>query len=244
MSKLKFRMRFNEGRKGIPLEKLEKIATETRRFLESVSSDLALPESIRWLGSDFQNRSLSYAVEGDSPVTPEQSQHFNSGVAMMIKGKVPSFFTNETAARFYGIAKPLDPGERVRFGLYPNGRVRWSDLTPDKVIPIRKQESTVCYIGAIQGRFHSWYTESSPPCFYIRESSSQLLIKCEYRDESMYDQLLKAIQDKRSVLHVHGEIRADRSSRQIEWMTADKLLGVKPFTMRDVDKFLDSEKIQ
>ena len=28
MSKLKFRMRFNEGRKGIPLEKLEKIATE------------------------------------------------------------------------------------------------------------------------------------------------------------------------------------------------------------------------
>ncbi|PSH04112.1 MAG: hypothetical protein CXZ00_08655 [Acidobacteria bacterium] len=244
MPTIKFRVRFNEGRKGVPLEKLEKIAAELRRFLASISSDLEFPDSIQWLGSEFQNKSLSYNLQGDREITPEQSRHFNAGVEMLTKGELPPFLTDTTASTFYGIAKVLDPGERFRIGLYPKGRIRWCDLTQEKVVPIRKAESSMRYIGAIQGRFHAWYAESTPPFFYIRDLTSHDLIKCEYRDEAMYDEILKAIQDKRSVLHVHGEIRVNRSSKQIETVSADKMFGVRPFTMRDVDKFLNSGNVQ
>src|SRR5579871_3019685 len=132
MAKIRFRMRFNEGRVGVPLDKLERIATETRKFLDSIASDLNLPEGMRWLGSRFKNQSLSYDVEGDAEVDSQQSYHFNSAVVMMARGEIPPFITRESAGKFYAIAKPLDTDERVRFGLY-NGtrRSHWVEIRPN-----------------------------------------------------------------------------------------------------------------
>src|SRR5437870_5510665 len=112
--KIKFRMRFNEGRTGVPLETLERIATETLKFLDGIASDLDLPKDIRWLGSKFKNQSLSYDVEGDCGVEERQAESFNSAVAMMSKGEIPPFITRESAARFFAIPKSFGPDERIR----------------------------------------------------------------------------------------------------------------------------------
>jgi hypothetical protein len=239
-------MRFNEGRTGVPLEKLERIATETRKFLDSIASDLDLPQDIRWLGSKFQNRSVSYEVEGDSSVEIQQAASFNSAVEMMSRGEIPPFITRESAGKFFGISKAVGPDERVRFGLY-NGSVRphWVDLRPGITPQVAPIIGTIQYVGAVQGTLHSWFRQANPPYFYLRDSVSHNLVRCEYHSDSVYNQLAQAVSIKEGVIHAHGRVTADRLRRSIEGIDVDKLAWVKPFSMRDLDEYLDdSEKIQ
>lgn len=246
MAKIRFRVRFNEGRVGVPLEKLERITTETRKFLESIASDLELPEDIRWLGSRFKNQSLSYDIEGNIDVQPQQASHFNSAVVMMSRGEVPPFITRESAGKFYAIAKPLETDERVRLGLY-NGsqRPHWVELRPGiHAIDAAPIAATIEYVGAIQGTLHSWFREATPPYFYLRDASSRNLVKCEYRLDSVYDQLVEAVKHKDAIIHVHGDITTDRASRSIDLVRANKLVWVRPFSIRDLNDYLDSEKLQ
>ena len=239
-------MRFNEGRAGVPLDKLERIATETRKFLESIASDLDLPEDIKWLGSKFRNQSLSYDVEGNHTVEVEKSREFNSAITELTKGNIPPFITRESAGKFYAIAKPLEADERVRFGVYNgNARPHWYELrpgtTPTDAAPIL---GAIQYVGAIQGTLHSWYKGASEPYFYLRDAVTHFLVKCEYSSDSVYDQLAQAVQKKDNIIHAHGEITADRERRTIESVRVDKLAWFKPFSMRDVNEYLDSGNVQ
>ncbi len=43
MASLKIRLKLNEGRVGIPLEKLAAIAKDTKVFLSMLASDIGLP---------------------------------------------------------------------------------------------------------------------------------------------------------------------------------------------------------
>lgn len=246
MRKIKFRMRFNEGRTGVPLDKLEIIATETRKFLDSIKSDLDLPKNMRWLGFNFQNKSLSYDVEGDVEVEEQKSATFNSAVVMMSRGELPPFITRESAEKFFGIMKGLETNERLRLGLYNgNARPHWVDVRPgtrpQEVTPL---QGTIQYVGAVQGTLHSWFKAATPPYFYLRDAVSHDLVKCEYDSDSVYDQLAQAVKNKNNIIHVHGRITADRLKRSIVAVHADKLAWVKPFGMDDLNEYLDSEKIQ
>jgi hypothetical protein len=246
MAKIRFRIRFNEGRTGVPLEKLERIATETRKFLDSIAADLDLPDGIKWVGSHFANESLSYDVEGDRPVAPAQHDDFNAALVALTEGEIPPFVTRESADRFYAIAKRMEPGEHFRIGVY-NGALlpHWVDLVQG-IIPkeTASLHGTISYIGVIQGTIHSWYKGAPSPSFHLRESRTNHLVKCEYRSDSVYDQLAEAVRDKRNVVHAHGEITVDRETRTVQSVRVDKLAWFKPFTMRDVDEYLDSGKIQ
>ena len=44
MSRLRIRISLNKGKKGIYLDKLEKIVSETRKFLASIGADIEVPD--------------------------------------------------------------------------------------------------------------------------------------------------------------------------------------------------------
>jgi hypothetical protein len=246
MPKLRFRIRFNEGRKGVPLEKLERIAAETRKFLEQLGADIELPDVSHWFGSDFGNASLSYDIESGADATDVQQSQFEGVIASLTAGHLNPNATESTAAQFYKIGDVLDSGDHIKFGLPQTGksRLKWFILEQGMSVPDQLTRTDVEYFGSVQGILHSWYKESEPAYFYLRELSSEALIKCKYSDDSVYDALAKAVQNRRNSIHVHGKILANRKEKRIDSVDVDRLVFVPPFTMRDVDAFIPWDKMQ
>jgi hypothetical protein len=58
MAHLRLRIKLNKGKRGISLEKLERIVAETRKFLVASAQDLDVTNPDSWVGVDFRNGSL------------------------------------------------------------------------------------------------------------------------------------------------------------------------------------------
>jgi hypothetical protein len=62
MATLRLKFVLNEGRVGIPLDKLAGIATDTKEFLAMVAADLDLPGG-EWIAVNFGNGSVVFDCE-------------------------------------------------------------------------------------------------------------------------------------------------------------------------------------
>jgi hypothetical protein len=62
MATLRIKLVLNEGRIGIPLEKLAGIATDTKEFLAMLATDLDLPGE-EWIAVNFENGSVIFDCE-------------------------------------------------------------------------------------------------------------------------------------------------------------------------------------
>jgi hypothetical protein len=249
MANLKMRVELNKGRKGISLEKLEKMARELRKFLTQISEDLKVDNPSDWTGIDFRNGSLSYTALLPSPVSQIQSSSFASSVQHLARNESVTNLRSSTRAQFRELVEPLDPEEKVRLGVYPpeKRRAQWLTvsratlgLPVDIVLPERET------IGSAQGIIHSLFKESREPYFNLRDLYSGNLIKCLYvPDHEHYDAIVEALKVQDRVVHVHGLIRTiTGKEKQIDSITVDRILLADPYTYDDVLKFFDSEASQ
>ena len=62
MARLSIRVKFNEGRVGVPLAKLGNILGEIRQFLGMLAEDVEIAGDSDWQGFDFGNKSLSFVA--------------------------------------------------------------------------------------------------------------------------------------------------------------------------------------
>ena len=106
------------GSQGSSAHRLERVATEVRKFLESIASDIDLPD-YKWVGTSFRNRSVSWLNETEVEANPLQLMHFNEAVLQLARGYIPQFVTNETAAQFYEMATPFEREDRLKVAVYP-----------------------------------------------------------------------------------------------------------------------------
>lgn len=51
MANIRLKIELNRGKRGISLDKLEKVVLEMRRFLESMSDDIELAEPESWVNA-------------------------------------------------------------------------------------------------------------------------------------------------------------------------------------------------
>ncbi len=247
MSHLRLRIKLNKGQRGISLEKLEKIVSETRKFLVATSQDLEIISPENWIGVDFRNGSLLYTNESAAIVSPPQIQVFNQSLIHLSKGELAPQLQPSTAEHFFGMFEALEPREGLGIGIYVDGndRPKWLKVSREIALlpstraglPIRES------IGAVQGTLHVWFRKSDPPYFNLRELSTQALIKCYY-DKSDYAAVLQAVKTENQVIHVHGRIFMDMIGRCIDHIKADRIIPADPFTFSDLEKFLDGEKVQ
>jgi hypothetical protein len=98
-------------------------------------------------------------------------------------------------------------------------------------------------IGSLQGKLHSWYRESEPPYFTLRELTTRSLVKCFY-EESDYDAVVKAVKTKNQVVHVHGRVFTDTIQQCIREIKADRIVPADPFTFRDFEGVWNEGKTQ
>ena len=60
MARLSIRVKFNEGRIGVPLAKLGNVVGAVRQFLGMLAEDVEISGDSDWQGFGFENKSLSF----------------------------------------------------------------------------------------------------------------------------------------------------------------------------------------
>lgn len=243
MNRLRIRIRVAKGEHGVYLEKLENVLRETREFLKFMAEDLHVDPAVRWVGRDFRNQSLSYTAEYPTSVPHDKQVQFNSGIVGLLNQRREPFVRPVTAQHFYDIPRQLEGDEKLRIAVFPNGASNRKWFTIDRTLASAEMDAPTRteYIGAANGVIHSWYKEVTEPYFYLRETLTEVLIKCFYKDE-MYKRIANAVQKRNQIIHVHGLVRASVLNRRIEEIDVDNMITPEPFTVRDYMKFVHPQQ--
>ena len=251
MARLSIRVKFNEGRVGVPLAKLGNVVGEVRQFLDMLAADVEISGALaEWQGFDFENESLSFVAsrpieEEDKPKVRE----FNEAVSDITRRRRNPRVRSVTLAQYASIAKPIDHDEAVRFGIYddPTDELvdqrgieprEWLDLTKDKAAAIAREiQAVVKAYGSVQGVIHSIFFGSQPPHFQIRELSTGNLIKCVYRQE-VYDQIAVALHRRNAVVHAYGLMRTNMIDNKCESLALDRIDLAQLISDEELEHFL------
>ncbi len=247
MANLKLQIELNKGKRGISLDKLERVVEEMRRFLASIGDDIELVEPASWVGVDFTNGSLGFVSEYTDAVAPQKLARFNDAIIALARSEFPQSVQRSTANQFFELASTLEQGETVALSVFDES---------DAPIPIQISQETATLarrinvlpfretIGSIQGKIHSLYKESKPhPYFTLRELSTGNLIRCVY-EINVYPAIIRALSVIDQVIHVRGAVMSDTRGHSIHHVKVNEILLADPYGYEDVEKFLGANGTQ
>lgn len=244
MAKIRIPIVLNKGRIGIPLHKLGAIVKETETYFRMLAEDIDLPgDKKQWLGLDFQSGSLNFTAEYVPPVEPLKAIEFAVAFDGIRHGKPIPSVRSSTRYQYAKVAEQLDEDEMIEFRVYKD-----PESTTAEVLPLSKRDipaiigeiqGPVESYGSVQGVIHSVFMESSPRHFFIRELSTDNLIKCIY-SSVQYPDLVKALQEEAKVVHIHGRIRTDMANRKIEQMIIEQIEIADKLSDKEFEEFFGS----
>ena len=250
MARISIRVRFNKGRLGVSLSKLENVVGEVRHFLEMLGEDVGIMEDLGdWQGFDFQNESISFIASKPVPEAERgKVPMFNQAVSDLTHRRETGIVRNRTRFQFSKIAQSIEADEAVHFGIYehPADELNeqantepdeWVELTKDKALTISSEiERAVKSYGSVQGVIHSVFFGAQPPHFKVRELSTGDLIDCIYKKRK-YSEIAMALQKQDAIVHVYGIAKMDMLDRKIESMSLERLELAEVMTEEEFEKF-------
>lgn len=227
MDRLRVPIILNKGRIGIPLRKLGAIVKETETFLKMLADDTQLPgDKGEWLALDFKSGSVIFIAEYIPSVDKDHIVNFGNAFKDIQRGSPSVQVRSTTRYQYAKIAEQLDEDEQVEFGICEDVIKEVFEYVPlskrDLPVIVGERQGPVESIGSIQGVIHSVFMRSTPKHFFVRELSTDNLIKCEY-SSSIYPQLAKVLREEATVIHVYGFITTDLASHKVERLVAQKL---------------------
>lgn len=241
MANLKLHIELNKGKRGIALDKLEKVVQEMRRFLESMGDDIELVEPDAWVSADFTNGSVGFVTEYSHAVAPQKLGRFNDAIIALARSEFPPSLERSTSNKFFQLAAILEQGETVNLEVFGENKLPIP-------LPITQQTATLARmikvlpfretVGSVQGKIHALYKESKPhPHFTLRELSTGNLIRCQYQLVS-YPAIIRALGEPEQVIHVNGNIMTDTRGQCIHHVDVIDIWLAEPYGYEDVQKFL------
>jgi hypothetical protein len=244
MTKIRVPMVLNKGKRGIPLHKLSGIVKETENFLGMLAEDIGLSgDKNQWLGFDFKSSSVSFTAEYTPPVETPTARQFANYFDDIRRGKYVQEVRSGTRYQYAKIAEQLEEDDVVEFGIYkdPEGLIADFLQLSKRDVPmiIGEIQRAVESYGSVQGVIHSIYMGSRPRHFFIRELSTNNLIKCIYSSEQ-YPELMKVLQKESIVVHVHGEIKTDMINLEIEQMDMLQIEASDKLSDKEFEEFFGS----
>jgi len=99
---------YEQGRKGIPFDKLARISYEFQQFLALLGEDLQIPRGTGWLATSFYDGSFACTAEKIDPVEERKARAFKQALETSPKGS------------------PTPASSRPRFGSTPESPTRWT----------------------------------------------------------------------------------------------------------------------
>lgn len=217
MKTLRVRIELNPGGVGVRMDKLARVSGEMEKFFRFLIEDLKIsgPNAV-WISKRFYNSSVGYNAEFEKPIDEVSIAAFNNAAKFFIDfnpdvQKINGKFRPQTIRQFVSLGKEIDADETVKIGLFENGAddpTSWKPLTRRPALDVERIiEEPLKYFGSIQGPMGTWYKESNH--FDIREVVFNALVKCYY-DNAKYEDVHALYQDKSAVVHVSGDITANR----------------------------------
>lgn len=245
MANLRLEIELNKGKRGISLDKLEKVVQEMRKFLESMGDDIELAEPESWVGVDFTNGSLGFSSEYAHGVASPKLNQFNDAIVALARSEFPQSIQRSTANKFFDLADILEQGETANIAVFDEYQtpvpMQISQGTSSlarmiKVLPFRET------IGSVQGKIHTLYKESKPrPHFTLRELSTGNLIRCDY-EADVYPIIVQALGVNDQVLHVRGDIMTDTRGHSIHHVKVHEVKLADSYGYENVEKFLGAAR--
>jgi hypothetical protein len=230
------------------MDKLGEFASQTERFLRSLSRDLGLvPKKGEWLAANFTNESVGFDSEFAEAVAPNVADRGNEAINLIVGGTPIAaadigLVTISTLSDFVRIGRALDPDESFEVGLYRNGGdPEWKAVSYSQISELRQLLATpIESYGSVQGVIHAWFSGAEPPFFQLRDILSGDLVHCVYRGH-LHSKLLKAHERRgRTVVITYGRIRWDRGKHHIIDMTVDDLEITQPITESEFERLFGS----
>jgi hypothetical protein len=248
MARMKVRLVLNKGRHGAPLSKLGKISEQAERFLRALAGDCRIETKPgEWLAVNFKNGSVEYDAEFQGDVNVGAAEIFARNLEQLADYDEETEGLNlpvssATALEYARIGSLIDPDEVIGLGIFParGGKPKWRTITYSKAAAIRREvEQPLPTYGAVQGIVHAWFKEARDPYFQIREISTDALVKVLY-SSNMYSDVVRACEERTSVLIVTGNMLLDRASRLTIELRAERIERVSILSTEEFERFFGS----
>jgi hypothetical protein len=241
MNRIRIPVILNKGKIGIPLYKLSAIVKETENFLKMLAEDIALPgDKKQWLGLDFKSNSVDFIAEYTTPVELSKALQFANTFDNIRRGKDVPGVRGNTRYQYASIAEQLDEDEIIEFGIYKDPESLIAEFFPlskkDLPMIIGEIQGAVESYGAVQGVIHSVFMGSQPKHFFLRELSTDNLIKCIY-SSGQYPELVKVLREESAVVHVYGLITTDMVNLKIEQMVMQQIEAAERLSDKEFEEF-------
>ena len=248
MAQLKIRIELNKGRTGAPLEKLGDVARQFDRFLRAVATDLKVEaKKGEWLAVKFKNGSVSWDAAFQGDVTEAHARAFNRALEFVadfdpdVEG-ANGMVSEATLLEYSKLGNCIDPDEVIGLGIFPSGggRPKMRQISYRRTAQVRQAiESPVLSYGSVQGIVHALVKEAGAPFFHLREFSSDGLVRCFYPD-TLYDQVVRVLNNRRTVVHATGHLTLDRAKRVVDQVRVERIDAADPLSAEDFDRFFGS----
>ncbi len=248
MTTLRIRVELNKGRIGMPLGKLAAICAETVKFLNMLSDDLQLTDGEPvWLAENFENDSVDYDCRLANDVGEARTE-IGRRALRLIMGETLTLddpelafkIRPETRRQYFHIAAPIDPDEKVRFGVYLDGGAKpdlWYDLARHEEALVSGGVIDRGAYGEIQGIVHAFFKEGRRPHLRVRELATQQFVKCFFRMD-MYNAAVELLNDRTAVVFVEGHIREDANTGETREIDVEDFRLAPDFSKDNFEKFL------
>jgi hypothetical protein len=246
MATLRIKLVLNEGRIGIPLEKLAGIATDTKEFLTMVATDLDLPGE-EWIAVNFENGSVIFDCERIA-LDVESCDRGRRGLRAILANQPidEKSVSIRVATRLkYGdIAKRIEADERIRIAVYDNGEANsasWYELTREQSLRIEEAHHRKAqYYGEIQGYVHSFYKEARKPKLVVRDLATRTLVDCFFKPE-MYEAAVDTMSEPEAVIFVEGTVNEDLGTGAIESIDVSDFHLAPQFDLAFFESFIGTK---
>jgi hypothetical protein len=233
------------GRDAFPLKKLGEIVQETEKFLKSLSEDVQIEiEEGDWLATNIKGGSLTY-VAMKAGISEPKAEVYMHNYRQLIQDPLGrqngNVISSRTRKQFANIAKSLNPGDFINFGMEEKEEIKWHALSKETSLEIIESiDRQIEYKGTIQGIIHDLQKESSPYFFTIRELASQRLIRCVFGEE-LYEKIWEILKNRTGIVYVSGLILANQADEKVEYLKLEKeddIILAEEYKEGDIDKFI------
>lgn len=248
MARIRVRFELNKGRIGAPLSKLGDISKQAEKFLRLLATDVKIAgKAEEWLAVNFRNGSVSYDAEFQGEITSAEVDAFNRNLEFLADYDPDSEGANGlvspmTALEFARLGSLIDPDEVIGLGIYGRERARpkWRRISYAKTAEMRAQlEAPIPAYGSVQGIIHSLQKEVKRPFFRVRELASETLVNCYYPTR-LYSDVVDALRERTTVLHVAGDTVFDRATRAIMELRVDRIDKARMLSNAEFEQFFGS----
>jgi hypothetical protein len=246
MPNLKIRLKLNEGRLGVPLEKLAEVAKDMKLFLSMLTADLGIPND-EWIASNFSNGSVMFDCQRlgvDAKQYEQGQQALHSVITNDRSHVISALIRPATRLQYSQLAKRIDPDEIVKLGLYRDGELdpkNWYDFSREKAEQIQLEDSKkASYYGEIQGIVHSFYKEARRPHLVVRELATRALVCCYFKRE-MYNAAVETMNEADGVIFVEGDVIEDLGKGVVESISVADFRLAPRFDFAFYEAFIGSQ---